>query len=691
MFDRPLHDLLASLQYVKKNGNPMEKVSLFSTINVVYQRARHLVKTGFESALTKSDILPANLQQVINMGLNKHIIDYLDYYVSLKTPPNFAVLIRGKWGSGKSWFIKKYIEKYSNDKSTKFLYVSLNGISTISEVEDFFFLELNPVFKRKDVKLATTLIKGLLKLNTKIDFDLNGDGKSEGSTSGTLPDIPLLTSFKELKNCVLIFDDLERCTIPVQNRLGYITQFVENKDFKVIILANEDEIEKPEKESTRAEKSYWLIKEKLIGRSFDIASDIDQAITDFIGQLQDQGVQTLLTKHRTQLKRTYETANYNNLRHLRQSILDFERFCLLLPPDCLEKEDLVNSILQTYLAISIEIKKGELKEEDIEELFKGPFVRKLANENPLKIIYLKYSTFDQLNKAITPKNWFDYFKKGVISQDELEESIYNSIYYQDINTPYWKKLSNFYYLTQPQFDELIETAYEHLNNFTIHSVKELVEVVALFLFFSRNKILDQSQESIAKIALENIDNLQNRGVLTNSVNSSSYFPERHLGLDDQLYESDEFKAFFKQLHAQINKNRTEVLKKAATELLQSLHQSAQEFDEKLLIDRYGMSRYSDTPILKYIDVSAFVHAFWQLAPTERYSLGHTLKDRYRHDDFNKKLGDELQWLKDVKEQITKENRENNDKLTQYLIETKIVELLTFAIDSLEQSNTVSTH
>lgn len=34
---------------------------------------------------------------------NKAISDYLDYYIDLKIPPGFAVLLSGKWGSGKSW------------------------------------------------------------------------------------------------------------------------------------------------------------------------------------------------------------------------------------------------------------------------------------------------------------------------------------------------------------------------------------------------------------------------------------------------------------------------------------------------------------------------------------------------------------------------------------------------------------
>ena len=41
--------------------------------------------------------------------MNKHITDYLDKYLKL-SKPDFAVMIKGEWGSGKTYFIKKYID-----------------------------------------------------------------------------------------------------------------------------------------------------------------------------------------------------------------------------------------------------------------------------------------------------------------------------------------------------------------------------------------------------------------------------------------------------------------------------------------------------------------------------------------------------------------------------------------------------
>lgn len=64
--------------------------------------------------------------------------------------------------------------------------------------------------------------------------------------------------FDKFKKPLYIFDDLERCDIPINKTLGYINQFVEHKGKKAIIIANEKEINDLD--------TYQRIREKLIGK-----------------------------------------------------------------------------------------------------------------------------------------------------------------------------------------------------------------------------------------------------------------------------------------------------------------------------------------------------------------------------------------------------------------------------------------
>jgi hypothetical protein len=79
------------------------------------------------------------------MSINSHIEEYLDYYCGLSTAPGFAVLVKGQWGSGKTYFIERYQSRLT-EKQHKHLYISLYGVTSFSEIEDLFFSAATPLF-----------------------------------------------------------------------------------------------------------------------------------------------------------------------------------------------------------------------------------------------------------------------------------------------------------------------------------------------------------------------------------------------------------------------------------------------------------------------------------------------------------------------------------------------------------------
>lgn len=76
---------------------------------------------------------------------------------------------------------------------------------------------------------------------------------------------------------ILIFDDLERANIDVKELYGYINRFVEHNRFKVIVVCNSTEITDKE--------TFNRFREKIIGRTFEIHSDIDAAINSFANEI----------------------------------------------------------------------------------------------------------------------------------------------------------------------------------------------------------------------------------------------------------------------------------------------------------------------------------------------------------------------------------------------------------------------
>ena len=61
--------------------------------------------------------------------INYAVKDYLN-----EDSVDYAILINGKWGSGKTYYWKNYLEKIIIDKGITTLYISLNGVDSINEI-----------------------------------------------------------------------------------------------------------------------------------------------------------------------------------------------------------------------------------------------------------------------------------------------------------------------------------------------------------------------------------------------------------------------------------------------------------------------------------------------------------------------------------------------------------------------------
>ena len=59
----------------------------------------------------------------------------LDFYLKRKKP-DYAIMITGKWGTGKTYFIKEYIKKAPQRAVNKrFIYLSLYGAKDETDIE----------------------------------------------------------------------------------------------------------------------------------------------------------------------------------------------------------------------------------------------------------------------------------------------------------------------------------------------------------------------------------------------------------------------------------------------------------------------------------------------------------------------------------------------------------------------------
>lgn len=245
------------------------------------------------------------------MSINRHIIENLDFYLKLDNP-EYAFLVTGEWGIGKTHFIKSFIDGYESTEK-RFLRVSLFGLSKTSQINEKIFEALHPVLGSKYAKAAGSLIKGALSLGFRID--VNSDGNSETTVNSKFEKFNLTDYLPGLENnpgeLIIVFDDLERTSIPLSEVLGFINYMVEISEIKVIIVANETSLFQGENSQI-----YTKFKEKVIGKTFEVNHEIDE----FLKGLLDNRKHTSFDRCSEIIKCVYSKSTYRNLRNIKQTL-----------------------------------------------------------------------------------------------------------------------------------------------------------------------------------------------------------------------------------------------------------------------------------------------------------------------------------------------------------------------------------
>lgn len=283
-----------------------------------------------------------------------------------------AIMIDGKWGSGKTYFVNKKLLRDSEEVfgSKNVIYVSLYGIDNTEQVlkEVYFSMFEETIDKtiRKEsigekVKKGANILGKLITTGAKhFNIELND----------LLSDENLI----KLKNLVIIFDDLERCHIEINKLLGFINNLVEHNEIKAILIANQSEIGKNEiandlalkylvaldsriglegeslkskqenkdsfnilevdkrmKEIFPEDDLYKKLKEKLIGYTIEYRVNLKNVYNEIVNEyIQEENVKDYLIKNKNDVIKYFEEENHYNLRTLIFIIISYKKLFTIL-------------------------------------------------------------------------------------------------------------------------------------------------------------------------------------------------------------------------------------------------------------------------------------------------------------------------------------------------------------------------
>ncbi|MCD8403834.1 P-loop NTPase fold protein [Tenacibaculum finnmarkense] len=585
---------------------------------------------------------------------------FTNYLIEPKT--QYAILINGTWGSGKTYYWKNELTETAKNNGYKAIYITLNGISSTEVLERTLFYKLIPFIgdsKNKYIKNITKLIgnsaNAVSKFFTKSDF--NDLFKGVG-----------LDSF-DFEKYVICFDDLERCQIPIKETLGFINNYTEHKFLKTIIFADENNID-------NSQEGYDNIKEKVIGRILNFELDINESISLLINNYKEEKIEfhDFLIQNKELISNIFVDCNQNNLR-----ITSFYfRILETLHPIIKDSNNqFIREIILFSALIAIEFKLGKLKSNEhnepkgIEHIDKHfphlfnlnsnigkPIIEDKKDEPEKSFARIFYDTYltDRINEYFFYSSIFTFILSGYLDENKLKGEIENRS--PEIISD---EIKSFRQLLSYHFRELSNEDFGVLPNKVLkyskegkYSIYDYVQIANFFYFFSENNILDISIKEID----ENIEEGLKKAKLRKEINDRRMSNLMHFG--DADVRITKIKKKVKNIHNEIKK---EFDIKEANELIIIL----KEKDETALTAFFAKYNVSDK-VFKNIDKVELCSAITKATNNQLFNFNDVLKQRYESVNIGQYLFDDFEILNDLKNKLTEKSSSFKIQPQKFLIE-----------------------
>lgn len=413
--------------------------------------------------------------------------------------PAGALMLVGEWGCGKTYLIEHELRDYLKE-SHIIIRISLFGMSCIDEihkaVKDKWIKEF---VKNK----AWNASKGKINPSENIlNIVQAGVKDAKAVISSFVPkwarrlltvnidDFITIQSNIGDKAVVLVFDDLERAghldTIDI---LGCINDYIEDKHFHVIILANEDAIfgnpnrkyleaskddeyqhsqllvntinrvgnrseiqksaqieEKEDKSEESSHISYQMIKEKIVQRTITCIPDYKTIIDDIISGdvVTEAPYSNFLTSISDDIYKMFTGSDIenkscvppHNLRNLKCAIQDFKRvYNLLLLQGYTNEDAEMQKFFFSFTAYLMMTRCGIMQEQ------KDDVFDRLGGYNIIRVLYSGYYEDNYICRA--EKDWI---QKGLWKEEAFIEFLREFRKRVSAKTPVDKLLNNNIYL-----------------------------------------------------------------------------------------------------------------------------------------------------------------------------------------------------------------------------------------------------
>jgi hypothetical protein len=550
------------------------------------------------------------------MIMTKHLQDFLDYYQSLQRP-RYAVLVTGEWGVGKTHQVRQCLQE------SEYCYVSLFGLQTPSEAHSAVFVayapkraKINDVFG--SVRQAAKDIGGLISLGGAATDVLNTLIKTQIKPDRTI-----------------IFDDLERCKLTVDDMFGVFSHYLEQVGCRVVLLTDEQMLEE------KTKKDYTARKEKFVGQTIKVTPQINEAFDGFVLEMMEEQTD-FLTRNKPSVIDVFKMSQCKSLRVLRHLVFDLGRLYDCLEPHQKENIPAMTEIVSLFTALGIEFRLGRLKLEDLKnrrstlryyEYKRADKRGKEIDPPPIWISDERYPPVDLASELLSDDVLQDMFGRGLFDRERIVRSVSNSSHFITRHQlPAWRRVSGFDTINDDELKRAFEEMEGQFRDRAITCPGEMLHVFSLRLMLSEEGILDRTINVVANECLEYLSDLSTENRIPPRGLSEDWAYELMKSHDGYGYwEKESYKNEFDKIKQELRQKMEASLEATfptiEAEILKTLSQDGREFYRKLCRWDGHESPYAMIPVLKDIEPSMFVDT-WLAAPRSEWSMiKQALEDR----------------------------------------------------------------
>lgn len=229
---------------------------------------------------------------------------------------NQALMITGEWGCGKSYFVKNSVKEYLRKNgildNKNYIVFSLYGINNLVDFKSSFYdtIFMNQYLGESDITRKTQKFFERLFNSCSSTIDTSVVGVP---LQVNLTELIHKSDLVQLKNCILVFDDIERCGLSAIELWGFINKLTENRGVPVITVANESKILEKDLETG----NYKIEKEKAIYCTIEFSYEIANIFDELVNKYNENSLREYILSNKEIILEEIQRQQPNNIRTLK--------------------------------------------------------------------------------------------------------------------------------------------------------------------------------------------------------------------------------------------------------------------------------------------------------------------------------------------------------------------------------------